>query len=226
MKPRICTPVTGSTRSEFFANLSTVQELSDLIELRIDMIPGVTVEDLEKLRQETKKEAILTCRTKDEGGNFTGTQEQLIEILQKAFNLDFAYVDVELQTLEHHAFYKGAKTKMIVSYHNFDETPVYYDMTKIVDDMKSYNPDIIKIATMVKKDQDNYALLKLLTNRVPPQDMIVLGMGDKGKVTRVLSPFLGGYLTFASTEKGASAPGQIPVTDLETLYNTISKFIS
>lgn len=190
------------------------------------MISDIHPDDIKKLRKEVKKEAIFTCRTSREGGKYSGSEKSLIELLQTAFNLDFEYVDVELDTLEQHAFYKGSKTKMIVSYHNFSETPPYYDMTKIVDTMKSYNPDILKIATMVQKEQDNYALLKLLTNRLPPQDMIVLGMGEKGKITRILSPFLGGYLTFASTESGASAPGQIPLSDLKNLYNTISSFIS
>jgi 3-dehydroquinate dehydratase-1 len=52
--------------------------------------------------------------------------------------------------------------------------------------------------------------------------MIVLGMGDKGKITRVLQPYLGGYLTFASLDGSNSAPGQIDYNDLEKLYTNIN----
>lgn len=226
MKHRICTPVTGTTRAEFFTNLQSVQTVSECIELRADMIPDLKLEDVEKLRKETHTEAIFTCRSMNQGGKYAGSKQDLIALLQAAFNADFDYVDVELDTIREHAFYKGKKTKLIVSYHDFEETPAYWDLTKIVDDIKSYNPDIVKIATMVKKDQDAYSLLKLLINRIPPQEMIVLGMGEHGKLTRILSPLLGGYLTFASTERGASAPGQIPLKDLESIYKTISSFIS
>lgn len=49
--------------------------------------------------------------------------------------------------------------------------------------------------------------------------MIGLCMGEKGEISRILSPLLGGYLTFGSLERGKeSAPGQITARRLKEVY--------
>ena len=69
---------------------------------------------------------------------------------------------------------------------------------------------------MVNNDEDNINLSKLLINR--KTEMIVLGMGTKGKITRIITPFLGGYLTFASVGKNKSASGQYSLSELKTIF--------
>lgn len=50
--------------------------------------------------------------------------------------------------------------------------------------------------------------------------MIGLVMGERGLMSRVLSPKFGGFLTFGSLEAGfVSAPGQPTVEELLDLYN-------
>ena len=220
MNIRICTPVVGKTKEEFLSNLKKTQELSDLIELRVDYLGGVTPEAIREIRQQTIKPAIFTCRSADEGGKFTGIEQQRIELLQSAIGM-FEHVDIELPTMQEHSFHRNEKTKIIISYHNFDETPSYWDMQKIVYDMNELKPDILKIATMVVKDYEVTKLYRLLTNKPHTEDRIVVGMGQQGRMTRVLGPLLGGYLTYASTEYGESAPGQIDIKELQTIYNTL-----
>jgi 3-dehydroquinate dehydratase type I len=65
-------------------------------------------------------------------------------------------------------------------------------------------------------------LLKLLLEKTSDEEMIILGMGDNGQITRILSLLLGGYLTFASTKYGGSAPGQIDIEQLKNIYNLLS----
>jgi 3-dehydroquinate dehydratase-1 len=50
--------------------------------------------------------------------------------------------------------------------------------------------------------------------------MIVLGMGHLGKLSRVISPLLGAYLTFASLNT-PTAPGQLSLQELQIKYNTL-----
>ena len=75
-----------------------------------------------------------------------------------------------------------------------------------------YNPDIVKIACKVNSNRDNARLMSLLDNDMK---MIVLGMGEKGKITRLFSILLGGFCSFAAVDsKRRTAEGQFTVDEL------------
>jgi 3-dehydroquinate dehydratase/shikimate dehydrogenase len=51
------------------------------------------------------------------------------------------------------------------------------------------------------------------------RDMIAIGMGDAGVITRILGPSRGSFLTYASREPAAgTAPGQLIAGELRSLY--------
>lgn len=217
---RICTVVTGKTIDEFVKNLDDIQKISDLVELRVDYIEELKLNDIQAIKTKIIKPSIFTCRKKDEGGMFNQSEEKRIEILNKAFDLAFDYIDVEYLTLQKQSFDKHEHTKLIVSNHNFDETPPYWQLTKLIFDMSHCKADIIKIATTVKKDYDVQVLFRALLSKKPNDNQIILGMGEKGKITRVLGPLLGSYLTYASTAQTQSAPGQINIDELQSIYHS------
>lgn len=223
MNIRICTPVTGESLEKFLNNLKKIQEISDFVELRVDHIQNIKVDDLEKIKNATKAQAIFTCRSKGEGGKFIQEEKSRIEILQKAFDLGFDYVDVELSTMKAHEFKRNTKTKLIISYHNFVETPSYWDVQSIINTMNEFKPDIIKIATMMKEEYESVKIYRLLTNKPHEEERIVIGMGEKGKMTRIIGPILGSYLTYASTEFGETAEGQIELVMLRDIYAIMLK---
>ena len=221
MNIRICTPVIGNTIEVFLKNLEKTQELSNFLELRIDYISDITVSDLDTIREKTTVPAIVTCRASSEGGHFSGSKEDQISILQSAIGM-FEYVDIELATMQHHMFTRNEKTKIIVSYHNFETTPRYWDMQKNIYDINTVHPDIIKIATMVSHDYEVAKIYRLLTNKPQDEERIVVGMGSVGRMTRILGPLLGSYLTYAATPWGESALGQIQIAELKKVYNTLT----
>lgn len=217
---KICTPVTGGTIEEFLTNLNKTQEISDLIELRVDTIRALTMDHIRTIREATKKEAIFTCRSKDEGGGYTDPEDQRVAMIRRGIGL-FEYVDIELETVKNHDFSCDENTKIILSYHNFVETPSYWDMQKVIFEMNKYKPDILKIATMVQKEHEVTKLYRLLTNKPHIEERIVIGMGEAGRITRILGPLLGSYLTFASTPWGESAPGQIEIEEMREIYSNL-----
>jgi 3-dehydroquinate dehydratase-1 len=85
--------------------------------------------------------------------------------------------------------------------------------------MKKYQADIMKFATFVQDDADSKILFQFLFDKQDSEEMIVVGMGEKGKMIRVAGPLFGSYLTYASTDYSQSAPGQIDVSRLKKLYN-------
>jgi 3-dehydroquinate dehydratase len=48
-------------------------------------------------------------------------------------------------------------------------------------------------------------------------------MENYGRISRVISPFFGGFFTMASIKKGdETAKGQLTIDDLKTIYKTIN----
>lgn len=205
---KICSPVIGKTLREFLINLDKVQEISEMVELRVDDIKNLSRKDLEFIRKKTTKEVIFTCRRK--------------EIILKALDLGFDYIDVDFSLIMQLELSKSIKAKIIVSFHDFKKTPNIQELTSTVSRMRECNGEIIKIATMVNNDQDVNKLLKTLLDKKKDEKMIVVGMGEKGKITRILGPLLGSFLTYASTPCCKTASGQINIIKLKKIFQLIN----
>jgi 3-dehydroquinate dehydratase-1 len=240
--PKICIPITAKTKEEFLKNLKLVLKKSDLVELRLDYIEELKSLNLEEIdnfisevlkliKSNKNKKAICTVRKKTEGGEFKGTEAKRLKIIELALKKGFDYLDVENASINKISKIalnqKAKKTKIICSYHDFKKTPNYKKLEEIFNKIKQNKPDIIKMVFMVNdKIKDNQNLFQLLINKVNDQaikqDLIVLGMGGKGKSSRILSPLLGAHLTFASFKDNKSAPGQISFDQLVRIYKMIN----
>lgn len=216
---KICTVITGQTLREFLDNLNKIQKVSDFIELRVDYIEDLKISDLEIIKNHTIKQSIFTCRSREEGGLFNDSNDKLMQIIHKAIDLKFDHLDIEISKLSLFDNRDFKNVKIIGSYHNFKETPDYQELKNIIKSIYKYSfVDIAKIATFANNEDDVINLTRLLINKKSNRDLIVLGMGEKGKITRVVSPLLGGYLTFASLGKCKSASGQIELSELKNIY--------
>lgn len=221
MNITICTPVTGTTFKELLVHLESIQKISDFIELRVDTAQDFSLEHIDELKKNVTKKAIFTCRSKEEGGSWNQDESKRLLIIEKAAAAGFDYIDVELETLKKHEINRPHSTKLIVSYHNFTETPKYWKLTGVINEMNKHDPDLIKIATTVKKDEDNQTLFRLLVDRPGEEEWIIVGMGEKGKIIRIMAPIMGGFLTYAATEFGQTAPGQLQLNELKKTYKEL-----
>lgn len=209
---KIAIPITATSMDEALRDIDTAACVADIIELRIDYM---THPDLEKLLGHSQIPKIVTNRTKYEGGMFQGPEEDRLAYLQKAIDLGAEYVDIELN---HYHPLDRKKTKLIVSRHNFEETPD--NLNGIYESIAGKNPDIVKIATKARSYGDSLRMLNLISEA--DKDIIGICMGQEGIITRVYGPALGGYLTFASLGQGkSSAPGQLNVNELRQIWRLL-----
>jgi 3-dehydroquinate dehydratase/shikimate dehydrogenase len=112
------------------------------------------------------------------------------------------------------------RTKIIVSYHNFRETPG--DLMNIYQNLCRSEADIVKIVTQANTITDNIRIYQLLRNA--PKPTISFCMGEYGIVSRILYRRFGSYLTFASLRAGKeSAPGQICIQELLNTYRILKQ---
>ncbi len=224
-KINICTPVIGNNLEVFLRNLKETQKFSNFVELRTDYILDLKKVNLKLLKNKTKIKSIFTCRSKFEGGLFNKTEENRIDILINASKVGFHLIDVELSTLRNNNFLHklNKKTKYIISYHNFKRTPNKKQLLNIINGMAKYSPFIIKITTMVNSKRDAQTLLYLNLNKSFKEKRIIIGMGKKGIVTRILAPFFGSYLTYSSPLSSKTATGQLDFETLNSIYNYKNK---
>ncbi len=117
------------------------------------------------------------------------------------------------------------KSQIIISHHDFKKTPSLNWMLKTAHEMKKKGADIVKIAVMARSLEDTFTVISLAqllqAEKIPH---ILIAMGKKGVLSRVLTPFLGGTIMFAPlTAKKATASGQLTVSELKKAWSLIKK---
>ncbi len=214
-RPSICVVILNSDLEA----VRKVEPLADLFEVRIDLIGDGWPEMVKKL----KKPWIACNRIADEGGRCEKDDVSRIEELLKATELGADIVDIELRTrnLEEVIPLIKKRAKCLLSFHELERTPPLNEMREIVQRQLEAGADVCKIITTAQRFEDNLTALQLISE-VPKTKIVSFAMGDLGFVSRILCPLVGGYFTYASIEQGReSAPGQITVRELRTLYQMI-----
>ncbi len=214
----ICVPIVGPSMKKALLDISAAEKIADMIELRLDLI---TRFELPTLLQATALPTIVTNRTKTEGGQWKGSEEERVKILRQAIEAEADYVDIETSTpkeLLKPVLENKSKTKIILSYHNFSNT--MEDLEPLYEIMCELPGDILKIVTYAQDINDNLKIFNLLKRaKKENRQLIGLCMGEYGELSRVLSPLLGGFLTFGALDSGKeSAPGQILASTLKNIY--------
>jgi 3-dehydroquinate dehydratase-1 len=212
----VCVSIGDVSLEECLAILKEV----DFAEIRLDRIK-IPKEAVGKIFSSHKN---LIATFKDGNVPETIREEFLIEAVENGAS----YVDVDLNSREgfvsaisQRAREKGIK--LIVSYHNFEGTDEFALLKKVAHMCLSLG-DYGKISCMVNEDEDNLTLLNLVKLREFKGRLIVTGMGEKGKITRILSPILGSPFTFACYRKGKEmASGQIEARILSKMISLLQE---
>ena len=190
----------------------------DLVELRVD---GIDDLHLAKLLKQPRPKLIITNRRESEGGSFTGSKAEQFEILSTAMKLGVEYIDVEYswgKSFVRELLKHRGSTKIIVSYHDFFQTPSSLrDKYQL---MVNTGGDIVKIVTMASDITDNKEIFDLIKEaKSKKQKLIAHCMGEKGQISRILSEKYDGFLTYAAPDTDrTTAPGQLTLSDLQKIY--------
>ncbi|MBN1951586.1 MAG: type I 3-dehydroquinate dehydratase [Bacteroidales bacterium] len=195
-----------------------ILEQVELAEIRIDLT-GFDEEQVRKVCSHSTP-TVATCRADNLDA------EIQYQLLVAAIESGAAYVDVEIEAGRQQidrigAAAKKAGCKLIVSYHNYSETPSSEDLNMIIEECFSLGADIAKLATRVNHRSDNARLLSLYASDKP---LVILGMGETGKITRIMAPFLGAEFSFAGMDDGKiTAPGQIPYSQMKSIIENLQR---
>lgn len=201
-----------------FERISHLIKNSEMAEIRIEK-SGLTVDQVKKLFQ-NHKHLIATCRP--EG---LSTPERM-DFIKAAIDGGAAWVDIEIESEERYLeelrnYAKAKGCRVIVSYHNYSETPDNELLNQLLIDAVNAKADLVKIATKVQTMQDTARLLALYQFKLP---LLAIGMGNLGKISRIAALELGAPFTFVSSNQSEeTAPGQLPEESMnEILKHLIS----
>lgn len=184
---------------------------AELVELRLDWLKQIP--DISLLLKHRPTPTVVTCRRAEDRGKWKGTEEQRLTLLRSAIVDGVEFVDLELDVAKKIPRY--GKTRRIVSYHNFEETPD--NLSSIYEQMRDLDADVIKIVTMANSPADGVRMLELVAGTKIPT--VGFCMGEFGLFTRVVCGKYGAPFTYASfSSEREMAPGQISFREMIELY--------
>jgi 3-dehydroquinate dehydratase-1 len=191
----------------------------DILELRIDLLDTDARTALSKIKK-LDLPVIITNRMKQEGGAWEGSEDERIQTLLSLLHLADA-VDIELCAPERDAVVKKARAEgktVIISTHDFQNTPEPDVMTGIIKESFEAGADIAKLAVMPQTLLDVLHLLEVTLHS--GGKVCTIAMGNTGRHSRVVAPIYGSVMTYGYVDKPA-APGQLRVDELKSILKLL-----
>ena len=236
--PLICTPLVGRTLTDILAELDLVlPKKPDMLEWRVDYFEGIVDTALVVSVAKAIKTAangiplLFTRRSIMEGGERIALNEDQVVALYSAVCaskyidlIDYEMVNdaANIARVREAAHANGIS--LVLSFHNFKCTPEQETLVGRFITAERLGADIAKVAVM-PNDPDDVLTLLSATRQASGQvqiPVISMSMGSYGALTRIFGWVFGSALTFAVGARG-SAPGQIPIEDLNTVLNISQK---
>ncbi|WP_329760498.1 type I 3-dehydroquinate dehydratase [Acinetobacter pittii] len=229
-------PITAKTKEQALAQAQVIANTADadLAEFRIDLLSFASdTKQVIALGHELKKilgnkPMIATIRTKNEGGQLEISDVDYGKTYQAYLKNPFMdCLDVEMfrdQKVVSEIVQKAHQKKVLIvmSNHDFQKTPSQDEIEKRLLKQDQMGADILKIAVMPKSKQDVFTLmnatLKVSQQTIKP--LLTMSMGQLGTISRVATANMGGSYSFGMIGQ-ASAPGQIDVTKLKQILQTV-----
>ena len=208
----ICVSIGRSRHKHMLAeHRHLVEQGAKLVELRLDYISARV--NIQRLLKDRPCPVIVTVRRKQDGGKYSGTEEARLIMIREAIALGVEYVDLEDDIASQ--IPRFGKTKRIISYHNFRNTPD--NLRELHDRIAGLDADIVKIATMANHPHDNLRILEMIQQSDRPT--VGMCMGDIGTPSRILATKFGAPFTYATFHhERALAPGQLSFDHMVNIY--------
>lgn len=237
-QPKICIPIVAGNIEELKKQAKKIMlKPADLVEFRIDHLewyrdPAFVITALKKIREILEnKPVIATFRTAEEGGEqkLSGREyaeicellicSGLIDLIDLEYSKGMDLLEPLIRSAAEH------QVRVILSSHNFRETPPLEDMVRKMKAMKACGADIVKLAVMPQSPEDVLRLLEAslqMKKEEEPVPLITISMSAMGMVTRLAGELTGSSVTFASAGR-TSAPGQFDADELDRITSLMHR---
>jgi 3-dehydroquinate dehydratase-1 len=196
-------------------------EGADLLEWRLDVTRDP---DVETVLPQSPLPVIATVRSVEHGGNFSGTPQAQLRLLIRAATSGSSYLDWEFRPGEPLPDKLSVmRERVILSYHDFEQTPADRELESLFDQMASFNTGVVKVVTLAQRMEDNISMLNLIgRGRNRGIGVIAFCLGPLGRISRLACLLMGGAFTYAALERGVeAAPGQLTLAKMRQLLELL-----
>jgi len=220
MKYKTCVSIAETTPKKLLQTLRIALKKSDYVEIRFDFLKAEHVPQvLESVKKDLKK-IVCTLRPKTEGGKFAGKEKERLSILKLIAEYNPFLLDIEFNTMKQNKnlvkYLKTTKTKLLISGHDFKKTPSLTELKKKLNQMSKFSSNV-KIVTTAKSTEDSTRVLQLYSKK-ENINLIAFTMGNPGRISRILSLYLGSPYIYVSLGKPV-APGQFSLDEVKRIIN-------
>jgi 3-dehydroquinate dehydratase-1 len=236
--PLICTPLVGRTLDKILAELDVVlPKKPDVLEWRVDFFEqiddtaAVIAAAVAIKRKAQEIPLLFTRRSIIEGGEIITLNEGQVIALYTAVcqskcidMIDYEMANDSANIARVRDAAKTNNIELVLSFHNFSFTPGPETLSAKFLTAEQLGANVAKVAVMPRDLDDVLTLLNATREaskklRIP---LISMSMGPLGAVTRMIGGAFGSSLSFA-VGAAASAPGQVPIEDLNTVLVILQK---
>ena len=218
MKYKTCVSIAEKNPRKIKHILKNSLVKSEYAEIRLDFVKPSEIPNILQDIEKKISRCVCTLRPKNEGGKFSGKENERISIIKLISEYNPFLLDVEFNTLKKNQklrqYLKKSNTDILVSWHDFKKTPSANSLNSRLKEMKKLS-NFVKIVTVAKSISDVSRILSLY-NKSSNTKLIAFAMGEQAKFSRILCIHLGSPYTYVSLGK-AVAPGQFSLDDMKSL---------
>ena len=212
----ICISVTPESRRLARADLLNASRQGDLIELCLDHL--VKSPDISDLLDAVEKPILITCRRSQDGGQWTGDEDERLQLLRQAIVAEPAWIELDPDIASKVPRY--GKTRRVVAY-----TSLYSplgstrsEIDEVFEKAQAADADVVKFTWPTPTLEAAWPLLSTVSQK---RDLPVVGMGlgPCGLTFSLLGRKYGSPWIYAALERGMEAyEGQPTVGDLDDVH--------
>jgi 3-dehydroquinate dehydratase/shikimate dehydrogenase len=224
----ICLSTTDSSISGCLRQAESQRAWIDAVELRVDLLApseqeaGLGFAALLAERLGCRLPTIYTVRRSVDGGAFDGSEpDRLAMLRQAADRAEFTYLDLEINLSdmsEGRAIAEKARESGTVLIRSLcDPTHTPRNLLEVIRESRQSDTDVVKCA-VTPEGVDDLLYLLSVARETTDVTKLLIGMGDYGTITRILTPHFGNLFTYSSVPGSAAAPAYLAPQLLCELY--------
>lgn len=225
IKSRYCLPIIQKTQSEVVDMIERNLENYTHFEIWLDYVEKLDLQTLNLLSINRGCNFIFTIRRR-EGLQATMSLQKRQEVIT-AISTFGHLLDLDINQFNDITTAKtlNMEKNLIISFHDYSRTPENVYLDKIVEKIRVFKPNIIKLSTMCNEPSDSLRLMKYKRDFLEAGERhIVLGMGEHGKITRVFGALWGNEILYIpEDESEASAAGQITRSEMDKIVERMAR---
>lgn len=208
----ICIAVTPTSRTLAKVDLLNASRQGDIIELCLDHLAKEP--DVKDLLTTVDKPMIVSCRRKQDGGQWDDTEDARVMLLRQAIVAGPAYVELDLDIAR--KIPRFGQVQRVIAFTRLDRPE--HDIDAIFDEAAALNADVVKFTWPTPTLDDAWPLLAAVSQkrRIP---IVGMGLGRPELTFSLLGRKFGSPWIYAALEQGMEThPGQATVHELDEVY--------